>query len=354
MPPISIKGLDRPGCLGYRMPAEWECHAATWLSWPHKLESWPGKFEPVPAVWARMIRELVEGEDIHLLVRDGAMEKEARAVLKEHKADSSSVIFHHIPTNDAWIRDYGPIFVTHGNVQPHLVALKWGYNSWGEKYPPHDLDNAVPGHAARILQTPLVDGGMILEGGSIDVNGAGMLLTTKACLLNPNRNPHLDQAQIERRLGDYLGARKIIWLGDGIVGDDTDGHIDDLTRFVSANTIVTVVEDNQKDENYLPLKENLEVLRSVENLEGSRMEVVTLPMPDPIEFEGQRLPASYANFYIANAAVLVPTYDCPAKDDRAVGILKELFPHRRVVGIRSTDLVLGLGSFHCVSQQQPA
>ncbi|MCC5875246.1 MAG: agmatine deiminase family protein [Candidatus Sumerlaeia bacterium] len=349
----SSQNLDQPGRHGYRMPAEWEPHKATWLSWPHKLESWPGKFAPVPAVWAAMIREIAEGETVNLLVRDGEMEKQARAVLKEHRADAGSVVFHHIPTNDAWIRDYGPIFVINENADQRVVALKWGYNSWGDKYPPYDLDNAVPARAAEIAGVPLVDGRMILEGGSIDVNGAGLLLTTKACLLNPNRNPELSQEEIERRLKDYLGVKKILWLGDGIIGDDTDGHVDDLTRFVDQNTIVTVVEENKRDENFAPLRENLEELHGMTNLDGGRFDVIELPMPDPVDFEGDRLPASYANFYITNAAVLVPTYDCPKKDEAAVGILGELFPHRRVVGIRSTDLVLGLGSFHCVSQQQP-
>lgn len=346
--------LQLPGRQGYRMPAEWELHAATWLSWPHKEESWPGKFAPVPAVWAAMIREIAEGETVNLLVRDGEMEQQARVILKEHRADASNVVFRHIPTNDAWIRDYGPIFVINDNSDPRLVALKWGYNSWGDKYPPYDLDNLVPSRAAEIAGVPLVDGGMILEGGSIDVNGAGLLLTTRACLLNPNRNPGLSREQIEQRLKDYLGVRKILWLGDGIVGDDTDGHVDDITRFVDANTIVTVVEENTADENHAPLRENLEELKSMTNLEGGRFDIVELPMPDPVHFEGDRLPASYANFYITNAAVLVPIYDSPKKDERAVGILRELFPHRKVVGIRSTDLVLGLGSFHCVSQQQPA
>lgn len=349
-----MKGPDKPGRVGYRMPAEWEPHSATWLAWPHKRESWPGKFEPVPAVFARMIREIVEGEDVHLCVCDGAMEAQARAVLKEHRADASNVFFHHFPTNDSWIRDYGPIFVTHPTAEPRLVATKWGYNSWGEKYPPHDLDNRIPHLAAAHAGVPLVEGGMILEGGSIDVNGEGLLLTTRACLLNPNRNPHLTREQIEERLRDHLGVREILWLGDGIAGDDTDGHIDDLTRFVAANTVVTVVEEDERDVNFVPLRENLEELHGMTSPGGGKLEIITLPMPEPVLFEGDRLPASYANFYITNAAVLVPTYDCPGKDQRAMGILGELFPGRRIAGIRSTDLVLGLGSFHCLSQQQPA
>lgn len=344
-----------PAALGYRMPAEWEPQAAIWLSWPHKLESWPGKFDPVPAVWARMIRHIVEGEDVHLLVRDAAMEAAARRVLKEERADASNVHIHHFPTNDAWIRDYGPIFVTNPAAEHPLLAIDWGYNAWGGKYPPFDLDDAIPRRVAReVLKVPVVDGGMILEGGSIDVNGAGLLLTTEACLLNPNRNPHLTREQIEKRLRDYLGVRQVLWLGDGIVGDDTDGHIDDLTRFVAEETVVTVVETDRGDENYPMLEENLERLRDLRHTAGVSLDIITMPMPDPVEFEGDRLPASYANFLITNAAVLVPTYDCRRKDDEACGILRTLFPDRKVVGIRSTDLVLGLGSFHCVSQQQPA
>lgn len=336
---------------GFVMPAEWAPHEATFLAWPHKQATWPGKFEPVPGVYAQLVRAISDGgEAVYLLVANAAMEASARAVLKQHKADASTVRFLHVPTNDVWVRDHGPIFVQSPEA---YVAIDWGYNSWGGKYPPFDLDDVVPHRVGELLEVPVVDGGMILEGGSIDVNGEGLLLTTEACLLNPNRNPHLTREQIEQRLRDFLGVQKILWLGDGIVGDDTDGHVDDLTRFVSRNTIVTVVEQSEGDVNYAPLRENHERLLAMTNLEGRKFDVVSLPMPDPIEHDGQRLPASYANFYIGNGTVAVPTYDSPKQDKEAVGLLQELMPDRRVFGIRSTDLVWGLGSFHCITQQMP-
>ncbi|MCC6548404.1 agmatine deiminase family protein [Candidatus Sumerlaeota bacterium] len=335
------------------MPSEWEPHTATWLSWPKKLETWPGKFEPIPPIWARIARELAEAEEIRILVNDAEMESRARKVLKEHKADASTVHFYHIPTNDVWTRDYGPIFVTNEKEKDKLVAIDWGYNSWGDKYPPYDDDDVVPHRIAEVLELPVVDGGMILEGGSIDVNGAGLLLTSEQCLLNKNRNPHLTREQLEQRLCDFLGVRKILWLGDGIEGDDTDGHIDDITRFVSENTIVTVTEKDRSDSNHGVLQENLERLHDLRNLNNGKFEVIEIPMPDRIVYNDQPLPASYANFYIGNGAVLVPIYDSGRKDDAALGILRELFPGRRVVGIPSVDLVWGLGAFHCVTQQQP-
>lgn len=340
--------------LGYRMPAEWEPHAGTWISWPKKLETWPGKFEPIPPIWARMVRELAEGETVNILVDDKNQEAHVKRVLKEHKADASSVRLHLIKSNDVWARDYGPIFVVNDREQPRHIAIDWGYNSWGGKYPPFDADDQVPVHVGQHLNIPVVQGGIILEGGSIDPNGKGLLLTTEACLLNPNRNPHLDKAQIEQRLKDYLGVFKVLWLGDGIVGDDTDGHIDDLTRFVGENTIVTIVEGNPKDENYHVLRENLERLHDMTNLTGGKFEILELPMPRPIVYNDTRLPASYANFYIGNGAVLVPIYDSGRNDQTALGVLQDCFPGRRVVGIPSVDLVWGLGAFHCVTQQQPA
>ena len=340
--------------LGYRMPAEWEPHAATWLSWPKRETSWPGKFQEVPPYWARMAKELSEGEAVRILVNDHEMHAVARKILKDHGADSSNIELVEIPTDDSWIRDFGPIFVKRDDAANPLIALDWGFNTWGDKYPPYDLDNRVPQRIAERLGIPVVEGGMILEGGSIDVNGAGLLLTTEQCLLNPNRNPHMTRAQIEERLMQFLGVSKVLWLGDGIVGDDTDGHIDDLTRFVSSNTIVTVVEEDESDENYPMLRENLERLHDLRNLEGGKFEIVELPMPPPVIHEDARLPASYANFYIGNAVVLVPTYNGGKRDQQVLGVLGDLFPGRRIVGIPSADLVWGLGAYHCVSQQQPA
>jgi agmatine deiminase len=260
------------------------------------------------------------------------------------------VRLHEVLTDDAWMRDHGPTFITRG---AELALVDWIYNAWGGKYPPWENDDRVPRALEALLGAPRFAPGLVLEGGSIDVDGAGTLLTTEQCLLNPNRNPGRSRADIERALCDYLGARRILWLGDGILGDDTDGHVDDLTRFVAPATVVTVVEDDPADANYAALRDNLQRLRTMRDAGERPLRIVTLPMPTPVEYDGQRLPASYANFYIGNAVVLVPVFDC-ANDARALATLREVFPTRRVVGITATDMVWGLGAFHCVTQQQPA
>jgi len=292
-------------------------------------------------------------ERVHINVNDAAMEIHARTCLDDAGA-RGDIHFHHIPTNDAWCRDHGAIFVyqTMPDMSRRLVALDWGYNAWGSKYPPYDLDNQVAQHMAAALDIPCIEGGMILEGGSIDVNGAGVLLTTESCLFNPNRNPHMEQTQIEQRLRAMFGVEQICWLGEGIVGDDTDGHIDDITRFVAPDTIVTAVEDDPADENYAPLQENLERLRMLRDPQGMPFRIVTLPMPEPVVFQGERLPASYANFYIANRVVLLPWFGC-RQDQQAQHTLQQLFPEREVVGIACRDILLGLGAFHCLTQQVP-
>ncbi len=335
------------------MPAEWAPHRGTWLSWPHKEASWPGKFEPVPPIFARMVHYLAEGEEVHINVLDATMEADVRRRVAAEGANMANVFFHRFPTNDAWCRDHGPIFVQRNT--PHgreEAIIDWGYNAWGGKYPPYDLDDQIPTLVGQEYGIRVFHPGIVMEGGSIDVNGAGTLLTTEACLLNPNRNPELSREQIEQYLKDYLGVRHILWLGDGIEGDDTDGHVDDLTRFVNPTTVVTVVEKNRKDRNYEPLQENLQRLAKMADQDGRPLQVVHLPMPRRLEYEGQRLPASYANFYIANRVILVPTYDDPA-DGEALRVLERCFPGRRVIGIDCTDLVWGLGAFHCVSQQWP-
>lgn len=282
------------------------------------------------------------------------MEASVRQLLIDTNVHMDRVRFHRNPTNDCWVRDHGPIYVVRGSGEARERAfINWGYNAWGGKYPPFDRDNAIPSRISEEFGELAFDGGMILEGGSIDVNGQGLLLTSEACLLNPNRNPHLTKEQIEQRLKEMLGVRKILWVGDGIVGDDTDGHIDDVTRFVNERTIVTAVESDPADMNYRALKENFERLKQMTDLEGRPLEIVALPMPDAVWDEEFRLPASYANFLIINGKVLVPTYRCQ-NDDIALGILQKLFPDRNVVGIDCTPLVLGLGSIHCVTQQQPA
>ena len=336
------------------MPAEWEPHRGTWLSWPHKEASWPGKFGPVPGLFARMVRHLADREEVHINVGGPGMEQEVRRLLADEGAGSGNVFFHHHPTNDAWCRDHGPIFLQRpGPGGPREQAVvDWGYNAWGGKYPPYDLDDVVPTRIAAELGLPVYSPGIVLEGGSIEVNGRGTLITTEACLLNPNRNPRLDRAGIEAHLRAYLGVRHILWLGDGIVGDDTDGHVDDLTRFVDPTSVVTVVEDDPADENYEPLQENLERLRAMRDQAGRPLTVTTLPMPRPLYHDGQRLPASYANFYIANGLVLLPAYD-PERDAEAATILSRLLPDREIIPIDCTDLVWGLGAFHCVTQQWP-
>jgi agmatine deiminase len=340
-----------PKSLGYSFPAEWAPHAATWLSWPHKEASWPGKLQAIYPVYAQFVKEIAQGELVNINVNDSAMQATATGWLVGAGVNLGRVRFHLHPTNDAWCRDHGPAFVTNPATGQKAV-VKWNYNAWGEKYPPHDLDNQIPLHIAQVLGLPVFQPGIVMEGGSVEFNGAGTVLTTTACLLNPNRNPHLNQAQIEQYLADYYGIEQVLWLGDGIVGDDTDGHIDDLTRFVNQDTVVTVVESNRQDENYHILQENLATLKTLRLLSGKQLNIVELPMPDPVVYEDQRLPASYANFYVANGAVLVPTFRCP-QDTLALDLLQQCFPDRRVVGLDCTDIVWGLGTFHCLSQQEP-
>jgi agmatine deiminase len=348
-PPIELT----PSSLGYRMPAEWEPHRATWLAWPHNQASWPGKFETVEPVIAQMVRALCASETVLIDVLDAAHEDHVRGLLSA-AGGADKVRFHHIPTNDAWRRDHGATLVTRAAAGTNeLAAVDWEFNAWGDKYSPYNLDNAVPERMAAILGIPCFKAGMVLEGGSIDVNGQGALLTTESCLLNPNRNPGLSRAAIERRLCEMLGVHTVLWLGDGISGDDTDGHIDDITRFVADDTVVTVVEEDPEDENFAALKDNLGRLRAMMIGSGRPLKVVELPMPSPVYYQGQRLPASYANFYIANRVVLMPGFNDP-KDRVAGAILQRLFPDRRIVVIDCIDLIWGLGAFHCLTQQVPA
>jgi agmatine deiminase len=349
-----------PAALGYRMPAEWEPHAATWLSWPRRDGiSFPDSFDRVMPALRAMVEALVESEQVCINICNGAHQAQAREVLLGLPMERIS--FHLVPTNEPWCRDHGPIFLTR-DLDPksatgrlrrgELAVVDWDYNAWGNKYPPFDLDEVAPTHVAEILDVPVFYPGMILEGGAIDVNGAGALLTTESCLLNKNRNPNLSRDEIEQRLRDYLGVRDVLWLGDGIAGDDTDGHIDDLARFVSEKTVITVIEENRGDENYEPLHENLARLQAMK-ISGRATEVLKLPMPKKIMREGLRMPATYANFYIANSCVLVPTFADPA-DEAALSILSECFPNRHVIGIDCRELIWGLGAFHCLTQQQPA
>jgi agmatine deiminase len=354
-----------PRALGYRMPAEWEPHEATWLAWPHNPEDWPGKFQPIPWVYAEIVGHLARVEDVHILVDDVAAEKRARGILKRTGANLDRVRFHLWPTDRGWTRDSGPIFVrnsTAGSEKVTVGVTNWKFNAWA-KYPDWHLDDQIPTQVADLLkmqewtpafETPDGPHRLVLEGGSIDVNGAGTLITTEECLLSEvqQRNPGVSREQLEQAFGDYLGIDQVLWMNRGIAGDDTHGHVDDITRFVAPNTIVTVTEPNTADENHLPLEENLDRLKSARNLNGQPFEIVTLPMPPPIVFERQRLPASYANFYIANSLVLVPSFN-RSTDRHALNILSEAFPSREVVGIYCGDLVWGLGTLHCMTQQQP-
>lgn len=333
------------------MPAEWEPHAGTWLAWPHNKEHWPGKFDPIPRVYSEIVRALLQsGERIFICVNDEKMGREARDILALSKEEQEAVQFFRIPTDASWSRDHGPIFVHDETGQ--LVVTDWIFNAWGGKYPPWDKDDVVPQQISEQLKIPVVQPGIVLEGGSIDVNGKGTLLTTEQCLLNKNRNPQLSREQIEKYLRNYLGAANILWLKEGIVGDDTDGHIDDIARFTDPHTVVCAVEQNQKDENYEILQKNFEDLKKMKDQDGKSFRTISIPMPTPVIYENQRLPASYANFYIANAAVLVPTFNCK-QDEEVIKIFTELFPTRKIIGIDCVDLAWGLGTLHCSTQQQP-
>jgi len=330
---------------GYRMPAEWEMHETTWISWPKDPDTFPPNIiDNVENIYCQMIGALQQGEKVNILVNDAGWEERARKKLEARGLGLKNIIFHHIKSVDVWTRDYAPIFVK--DKKGKVAATKWIFNAWGEKWEPLLSDDKAGEEIAKATKMEIFRPHMVLEGGSIDVNGKGMLLTTEQCLLNKNRNPKLKRKQIERYLTDYLGVDSIIWLKEGIAGDDTDGHVDDITRFVNDNTVITMVEEDKNDANYKPLRENLEVLKK------TGFDIIELPMPGKIEIPERRLPASYANFYIGNSVVLLPVFK-DAKDRDAVGILEDLFPKRKVVPIYAYDLVYGHGAIHCMTMQQP-
>lgn len=345
-------GQATPRSLGYSMPAEWMPHRETWLAWPHNRETWPTQLETVREVWVRMMQALAEGEQVVLLVNDERTREDVIARLKEVGAAMDNISILKMATVDVWMRDYGPTFLTRGVSENPLALNDWIFNGWGRKYRAYEDDDRIAKDIASLLQVPVFNHPVVLEGGSIEVNGAGTCLTTEQCLLNRNRNPHMSRGKIEQFLKDALGVSHLIWLGEGIIGDDTDGHIDDIARFVNPMTVVCILETNSNDENYAPLRENYERLQGARDQNGHKLSVVTLPCPGPIDYEGSRLPASYANFYIANEGVLAPVFDDP-NDYKALGILQELFPGRRVVGLPCKALVAGLGAIHCVTQQEP-
>lgn len=342
---------ETPKALGFRFPAEWELQEALWLSWPHKEESWPGKLETIYAPYSQFIKIVADDQLVRINVADEEMKNFATKHIEAAGANMENISFHMNPTNDAWCRDHGPAFVINDQTGEKAV-VDWGYNAWGGKYPPFDLDDVVPTRIAKEFNLKLFTPPIVMEGGSVEFNGKGTVLTTTACLLNENRNPHLTKEQIEQYLLDYYGQDQVLWLGDGIIGDDTDGHIDDITRFVTEDTVLTVVEDDPNDENHPILQENLESLKTMRLLDGRPLNIVELPMPKPVIYEDQQLPASYANFYIANKTVIVPVFN-DANDERALAIIQSCFPDRKVIGIDSVDIIWGLGSFHCLSQQEP-
>jgi agmatine deiminase len=342
-----------PKQLGYYFPAEFAPHTATWLSWPHKEASWPGKIHTIFPYYCRFVKELTAGEKVCINVADEAMKNFAISHLQTEEVDLDKVEFFFHPTNDAWCRDHGPAFLINPKAEQKKIIVDWNYNAWGNKYPPFDLDDIIPTLIANHYGIPAYYPGIIMEGGSVDFNGNGTLITSTACLLNKNRNPHLGREQVENYLSNYYGVDQILWVQEGIVGDDTDGHIDDTVRFVNEDTVITVVEQNRNDENYELLQKNLEELKKMRLLSGKQLTIVELPMPKESVCEDQRLPASYANFYISNRCVIVPTFRSD-RDDQALDIIQQCFPGRKVVGIDSTEIIWGLGSFHCLSQQEPA
>lgn len=348
---------NTPKQLGFHFPAEFEQQRALWLSWPHKEASWPGKLHTIYKPYCEFILQVSRHQKVCINVADAAMQQFALTEIEKFAslvpgAQLNEISFYLHPTNDAWCRDHGPAFVVNRQTGEKAI-VDWGYNAWGDKYPPYDLDDVIPTRIGEALGLNVFHPGIVMEGGSVEFNGKGTLLTTTACLLNKNRNPHLSQKQIEEYLNEYYGAEHILWLGDGIVGDDTDGHIDDITRFVNENTVVTVVEQDKNDDNYELLQENLKNLHTMRLENGKQLNVIELPMPKAVIYEDQRLPASYANFYIANKSIIVPTFHDSVNDTKALDIIQSCFKDREIIGIDSTDLIWGLGSFHCLSQQEP-
>ena len=349
-----LKGT--PASHGYEFPPEWHSHRATWFSWPRPEGiSFPDKYHTVPENLARIFREITPREQVHINVPNGNYEYLVKEQLKAQGCPIRNIFFHHIKTNESWCRDHGPAFVLKkgkgGRKQAAIVD--WGFNAWGGKYPPYDDDDAVPTKIAEELKLPVFYPGIVMEGGAVEFNGAGTVMTTTSCLLNKNRNPHLSKAEIERYLCDFYGQKHVVWLGEGIAGDDTDGHVDDLARFISADTIVTAVEDDPKDANFKILQDNLKRLAKLKDQNGQPFKILQIPMPGVVEHDGQRLPATYVNFYFINAALLVPTFGNRRRDRKALEILQEHLPRHRVIGIDCKELIWGLGAIHCLSQQQP-
>ena len=355
MPKLKIL-TKTPASLGYTFPPEWHPHRATWFSWPRPEGiSFPDKYHTVPENLARIFREIAPRERVEINVPNGNYERIVRRQLEEHGCPTKNVFFHHIKTNESWCRDHGPAFVMRKNRagKREMAIVDWGFNAWGGKYPPYDDDDAVPTRIAEEFGLPVFYPGIVMEGGAVDFNGAGVILTTTSCLLNKNRNPQLSKPQVEQYLKDYYGQKHVVWLGEGIAGDDTDGHVDDLARFIDAETIVTAIEEDPADENYKLLKDNLRRLELARDPSGKPFKIVQIPMPGVVEYDDQRLPATYVNFYFVNGALLVPTYRHKKNDRRAMETLQQHLPKHQVIGIDCVELIWGLGAIHCLTQQQP-
>jgi agmatine deiminase len=356
MPRPATTPAGTPAELGYTFPAEWTPHRGTWLSWPRPEGiSFPGAYHRVLSPLARLVAAIAAREEVHINVPNTNYVRLVRTQLRAHGCRTRRVVFHLIPTNECWCRDHGPAFlVRRGRRGRNEAAIvDWGFNAWGGKYPPWEADDQVPTRVGAELGLRVFHPGIVMEGGAVDFNGAGTVLTTTSCLLNGNRNPGLTQRAVERYLKAYYGQRHVAWLGDGIAGDDTDGHVDDLARFIGPRTIVTGVEDDPRDENFGVLRENRRRLDRISDQDGRAFEIVELPMPEPVAFEGQRLPATYVNFYFVNGALLVPTFRDRRNDRRALAILQRALPDREVVGIDCREIVWGLGAIHCLTQQMP-
>lgn len=337
-----------PAALGYRMPAEWEPHAATWLAWPHNRDSWPGRFDPIPQVWARLVETLAGHEAVHILAGGPQVMQQAETMV----GHLPHVVIHDVPTNDAWTRDHGPTFLGSTSGQPPAL-VDWRYNAWGGKYPPFDLDDRVPEQVSRLTGRRRFAADVVLEGGAIDCDGQGTLIASSTCLLNRNRNPGLSRGDLEQRLAHFLAAERVIWVEGALAGDDTDGHVDQLARFVAPGVVVVAAEENEGDENYPTLRAIWQTLQHARDAAGRRLELIRLPMPAPVFHQQHRLPASYANFYVANGVVIVPAFGVRG-DEQAADVLAQCFPDRRICLLPAADLAWGLGAYHCITQQEPA
>jgi agmatine deiminase len=345
--------MNTPKDLGFYFPAEWDKHVSTWITFPHNDHSWQGdKLANMYPEYFALIKAISSGELVNIQVNDDSLAEFITAQFPIYGIDANQIRLHIQPTNDAWCRDHGPAILINTNSSDRML-VDWGYNAWGGKYPPFDSDNESPSRVAEVLNIPKVSPGIIMEGGSVDFNGAGTVLTSRSCLLNPNRNPHLSQEEIEQYLCDFYGVEQVLWVSDGIVGDDTDGHIDDTVRFVNEDTVIAMVEPDASDENHAVLARNLAELREMRLPNGKALNIIEIPMPSAVVIDEFRAPGSYANFYICNAGVLVPIFDCP-QDEYALTTLAQFFPDRPVIGLSAKKIIWGQGSFHCLTQQEPA